>query len=520
MLRFEVFDAQGPAKSWPLVSAHLLGRDDLPVNGTVEFANGVINCVPRDSRATALCLEYDAGSMGRLMLQTCLLSLRAEPYRLNQELARHRIKLYIAKSEEWLMFDPDLAGEALERWEQAREIFVDASVLDDSTEAERRHRDALMTAIDASERLAMIHAQILLHRRYGTKPASRNTLGVRVDPATDPAVTADMIKRDFDVVVVPIHWRQMQPRRDAIDFAAVDRWMVWAKQSGKPIVAGPLVSLSADSIPEWVRPHMGDFAALRDHLWTFMEQVVYRYREMVEIWNVASGLHLNEAAALDMEQRIDLTRRAAVLVRQSRKGARTLIEIVEPFGERMTALRGSCTPWEYLEQVVQAGIRADCIGVQLVFGDSRSGRTTRDLMQLSAMLDRFFLMEIPLLVSALGAPSKQEDAHGGGWRGEWSAESQARWVSRAVPIALSKPFIVTVVWDRIVDGRGSGAPRSTGLVDDAGKSKPALGKLVAVRRRLREPLGPLAGSVGGRLDGPGIGSAGMGEVSAREGNEE
>jgi len=491
MLRFEVFDAHGPARTWPLVNAHLLGRDDLPVPGSIEFRDGAIVCAPRDPRATALCLEYDAGSMGRLMLQTCLLSLREEPYRLNQELARHRIKQYIAKSEEWLMFDPALSGEALERWERAREIFVEASVMQDRAEAEARHADSLVAAIDATERLAMQHAQILLHRRFATRPASRSTLGIRIDPAAEPGSAGEMVKREFDVVAVPTNWRQMQPRPDSIDFAAVDRWMLWAKQSGKPIVAGPLVRLTPDSVPEWALPRLGSYESLRDALWTFMEQVVYRYRELVEIWNVASALHTNELAKLQMEDRIDLTRRAALLVRQSRKGARTLVEVVDPFGERQSSRPGASSPWEYLEQITQGGIRVDCIGVQIVFGDSSGGRVTRDLMQVSALLDRFFLMEIPLLVSGLGVPSREEDPRGGTWRGPWSEESQARWASRVLPIALSKPFVASVIWDRLTDGRGGGLPLSTGVIDASGRAKPVLGKLLAVRRRLREPLGPL-----------------------------
>lgn len=491
MLRFEVFDANGPARSWPLKNAHLLGRDDLPVPGSIEFRNGMIVCAPRDPRAVALCLEYDAGSMGRLMLQTCLLALRDEPYRLNQELARHRIKLYIAKSEEWLMFDPALAGEALERWERAREIFVEASVMRDGAQAESRHADALVTAIDATERLAMQHAQILLHRRFGAKAASRSTLGIRIEPADEPGPAAEVVRRDFDVVAIPTNWRQMQPRPDSIDFSAVDRWMIWAKQGGKPIVAGALARLTPDSVPEWALPRLRRYESLKEALWPFMEQVVYRYREMVEIWNVASGLHTNELAPLTMEERIDLTRRAALLVRQSRKGARTLIEVTEPFGERQTSRSGASNPFEYLEQVVQGGIRVDCIGVQVVFGDSTSGRVARDLMQVSALLDRFFLMEIPLLVSALGVPSCDEDPGGGCWRGAWSEELQGRWAGRVLPIALSKPHVASVIWDRLADGRGSGLPRSSGVIDSAGKPKPVLSKLLAVRRRLREPLGAL-----------------------------
>ena len=47
------------------------------------------------------------GPMGRIMLQTCLLPQRERPYDLAIELARHRIKMFIAKCEEWQMFDLD-----------------------------------------------------------------------------------------------------------------------------------------------------------------------------------------------------------------------------------------------------------------------------------------------------------------------------------------------------------------------------------------------------------------------------
>ena len=63
-----------------------------------------------------------------------------------------------------------------------------------------------------------------------------------------------------------------------------------------------------------------------------------------------------------------------------------------------------------------------------------------------------------------------------------------------LPIALSKPYVESVFWDRLVDGRGGGLPASTGVLDDAGRPKPVLSRLVAVRRRLREPLGPLQGA--------------------------
>jgi hypothetical protein len=64
-------------------------------------------------------------------------------------------------------------------------------------------------------------------------------------------------------------------------------------------------------------------------------------------------------------------------------------------------------------------------------------------------------------------------------------ESQATWATRLLPIALSKPYVESIFWDRMVDGRGPGLPRTTGLLDESGRSKPVLTKLLSVRRRWR-----------------------------------
>src|SRR5262245_47526396 len=122
MLRFAVFDENGPAAEWPLVNAHLIGPDEQPVRGEVTFESGVIHCRKRGSQAVGLCLQYDTGSIGKFMLQTCLLPDRQEPYLLTVELARHRVKMFLAKSEEWVMFDLSAEHPAMKLWEEARQL--------------------------------------------------------------------------------------------------------------------------------------------------------------------------------------------------------------------------------------------------------------------------------------------------------------------------------------------------------------------------------------------------------------
>ena len=179
MLSFEVHDPKAlPAPA--SVRAHLLGRDDQPLSGTVTISGNRIVCRPDEPVAAALCLEYDASPIGRLMLQTCLLPPRAAPYRLNLELARHRIKQYIAKGEEWLLFDPVSGGDSFKIWERARTLFVQAMNEPDRAVAEGKARESLVAGLEASERLAIMHAEGGFKRRYAQRPASSTLMGVRV----------------------------------------------------------------------------------------------------------------------------------------------------------------------------------------------------------------------------------------------------------------------------------------------------------------------------------------------------
>ena len=182
MLKFHVDHEFKTPQERRLHGAHLLGRDDLPVYGESKWKNGVIECKVVEHVATALCLEVEAGAMGRLMLQTCLLKQRDEPYLLFLELARHRIKLYIAKSEEWQLFDPAVAGESLKRWEHARTLFVRAMNEPEMVKAETFAKDSLVAALDANEQLALLHADLLVKRRFGYKPSTSTVFGVRIDP--------------------------------------------------------------------------------------------------------------------------------------------------------------------------------------------------------------------------------------------------------------------------------------------------------------------------------------------------
>jgi len=490
MLRFTVHEEDGLTGDNPILGAFLMGADDLAEPGRLVLKDDEIQCTRKGIRSTALCVLYDAGRMGRLMLQTCLLPDRDQPYILALELARHRIKFFITKSEEWQMFELSAEHPSMKLWEQARRRFTRALTASSPKEAARAARQALIDAIEATELLAMAHAEILLHRRFANKPASSTTLGVRVWPTVEASPKCDVAAKEFDVIVVPMRWNELEREEGKYDYSALDRTMQWATSLGKPVIAGPLVDLSKETLPKWLYVWQNDYDTCRDLVYDHVERLVKRYADAVSIWNVASGINTNENFKLKFEQMIDLTRMAALLARQTRKNARVMIEVASPFAEHCADKPDSISPVTFVDRIMQEGIRLNCIGIKLLMGRSEHGMFCRDLMQFSHALDRYFLLEVPVLVTALGIPSEQVDSASGTWIEPYSDSLQSRWATRMFAIALSKPYVESIAWTDLFDHERAELPMG-GLIDARGNPKSALQRLVSVRRRMRKPLGAL-----------------------------
>lgn len=496
MLRFLVFDDNGPARTMPLGGAHLVGRDDLPLRSEISLREGEIRCRKRGPEPAALALLWDAGSMGRVMLQTCLLPERDAPYVLSLELARSRIRQFIAKSEDWQMFDLSLEHPAMRRWEEARALFTEAMNEPDPLRADRHARASVVAAVDASERLAMAHAEVLLHRRFGTRAAPSVVLGVGVWPPAFSAAQQGLLQREADMIMVPLPWIQLEVAEGRYAWERFDAVLAWAAQQGKPVVAGPLLDFSAGAVPPWVEVWKHDFDNCRDLSYNHLARVVERYRNVVTIWNLAAGLNINANFVFTPDQMVTLVRTASVLVRQLRRGAKTMVELTQPFGEHVVSHRESIGPMAWMDHLLQEGLQIDSVGLRLQFGAPASGActATRDLLQISALLDRLLPFEVRVMITGAGVPSvpadPATDAQVGHWHEGWSPQVQALWSARVFAIAMSKPFVDGVVWAEIADHPAAPVPTS-GLLGPGGVEREVVGRLTASRRRLRRPLGLL-----------------------------
>lgn len=542
MLAFNVTDRLAPTIPGPIPGASMVGPDGVPASGGASFEDGVISCEKTTTEAAALsvpvtldaatlasigaCVLPDGTSLspiGEIILQTCLLPERPQPYLLALELARHRMMLILNKLEEWRSFEIPKGDPLAELIDFARDAFTQALVASRGSaqgdkpdpKADRLAVRALWIAVEVSERFVLsqaaqdfggsaraeMHARasddvgasapVLHPTRTGLVLPVAPTVGCSITPMppTDPA--KEMVRRCADFITMPMRWIEMEPAEGEYAFSRTDKWIEWAIRTAKvPVVAGPVVDFRPGSVPDWLYIWENDYDTLRELVYEHMKAVVTRYRRTVSRWTVCSGLHANRNFRFTFEQMIDLTRICVLVVRKLHPRAKVQVEIVEPWGEHHSSDRRSLPPTLYAEMLAQAGIQFDALALRVQMGVPSPGLATRDLMAFSAMLDQYAALDRPVVLTACGVPNApvppnpDEDPAGTGgyWRSPWSQQAQADWASAYLATALAKPFVQSVCWQDLCDTPSGGEMPGGGLADKDLAPRPVLERLVELRQ--------------------------------------
>ncbi|RMH25846.1 MAG: hypothetical protein D6693_08210 [Planctomycetota bacterium] len=515
MISFAVFDENGLDTGWTLRHAHLLGADSVVAPGKISVDGGIVRCEPLEPGSTALAVQWEAGEHGALVLRTCLLPHRERPYLLSLELARRQIMQFFVKLEEWGEFDRPPDDPVLALFDQARTRFTEALIMEDTEGAggspaqDAVARQALSLALEAGERLTLAHACAVLDERRAAaggevnQAATSGTVPPAVGVLVHPERSAEGLRRvvadSADFITLPMRWSDLEPEEGTYAFGPIDRWIEWAVRDAKmPVVAGPVIDLRPGCVPDWLYIWENDYETLRDLVYEHVKRVVTRYRRVVSRWVIAGGLHVSGNFNLTLEQVVDLTRLCVMVARKLHPRANIRLEIAQPFGEYGAVAGASLAPQLYAEIIAQAGVGIDGFGLQVLMGDAAPGRSTRDLMALADLIDRYAEFQRPLAVSLLGAPAEAPDLEATGygdvdpgyWREPWSPEQQASWLTHAAVTCLGHPLVSSICWQALYDVQSEADMHAGGLIDLAGAPRPALGALKAVRDRLRsgEPL--------------------------------
>lgn len=500
MLKFRVFEDDRPAEHWPLRNCYLVGSDGNALRADIHQGNGLITAEKRETGVCAFALQHQVGDLGELTIQTCLLPESDQPYVLQLELARHRLMLLYAKLEDWGMLDLAEDHPVSRRQLVARELFIQALCIqhDQPAECAKIAQQALVAAVDGTEELALAHAELLLNRRKATGSLPESPIGCGVTIEHNDNRLKGGLGSHFDFVQLPCPWKVISPEENEYQWQRMDDWAQWAAQQQKPVIAGPVISFEPSCLPDWLYIWEHDYDTVRDLIYEHVERVVSRYKNIVSMWNVVSGLHVNNHFTFNFEQLMDLTRMCTMLVKKIQPAAKVMVEIRQPFGEYYAHNPKSIPPLMYADLIVQSAIAFDAFGMRMPMGQAVQGQYTRDLMQVSSLMDQYshFGRPLYLTVSTPSSPvtemmiaradsDEPVDATSGYWRRPWSQPVQSRWLEAVFQIAISKPYVEAIAWQDLIDYPNIELPLS-GLLDEEIRLKESFRRIVAFRQNLKQ----------------------------------
>ena len=489
-MKFQVFKDGQLAKDFALIGVTLFGADRIPLRSTklVTFEDGLIDCKPRtSSEPVGLSLLWSVKGFGNVSLCTTRLPEREQPYILNVELARAKLMEITCKREDWAIFEQKnhFGSEANEiQW-----FFIQMlENINDPAKASVLADECLAKALKFSEQLATKYADLVFDVRLKSRNFARSSLGCIIDP--QQLEDKNYLKAIFELfahITIPIEWSKIEAVKGEYDFTELDRCIEILGKKRMLICAGPLLRFDEKSLPGWLKGQE-NFEDIREASYEFICKIVTRYAKYVHIWLVLSGLNAFNYFKFSFEKVLEITRTACLAAREADNRSLKMIDIVYPWGEYYAHNTDTVPPLVYLDMVTQAGISYDALGVQMVFGKNVLGMHIRDMMQISAMLDRFTMVPKPLHITSFSVPDtnnaeSQKSDEAGLWYKPWDQTQQAKWIEDFCKIAFSKPFVNTITYSALADGNNNDLV-GAGLLTDKFQPKKAYMSMAKLQRKI------------------------------------
>jgi hypothetical protein len=470
----------------------------MPWPTDLRLVNDLLTLERAVNESGNLVAPCDLADLGRLMGTSATLMERKSPYRLLVELARGKVNQLRCQLIDWRNGGLVVPPELTQRVQEVSHAFGRTVTAEDHQTIDAEASRTLVQAYVAAAQLVEIYAQQVFQIRHQRSPRFDTALSCRLGTTIPTGIPAQELVRSFNTVSIPLSWHTVEAEETAYRWEAHDNLLKWAESQQLAVHAGPLLDFSSAQLPAWLWLWERDTHSLATFMCRFVEACVRRYRGRIRRWQLTAGANCANVLHLNEDQLLGLTFRLVEAARNVDPGIEIVIGIAQPWGEYMTQADRTRSPFIFADELIRAGLNPAALDLELLMGLNPRGSYCRDVLEVSRILDLYFLLTVPISVT-LGYPSSDEpdpDADpelrldAGRWRDGFSPATQADWVATYAPLALCKHYVHTVRWAHFSDAEAHQYPHC-GLVDSTGAIKPALLRL----RDLREAhLGQAAGA--------------------------
>ena len=333
-----------------------------------------------------------------VMLSTSNLREQEAEYHLEVELARgtlNRLRNYLADRDQF--FELSAAYQSL--LDQAQQFFLNAVLSTNDPEISQRNAaDSLEKALELIELVLLEDAGHAVEVRYqagGIKPL----IGIEMPVVPESEQSQQQIDETFNTVTIPFNWRALSPDTDKFNFDEIDGPLHWAWQHDKKIIAGPLVRLTDESIPEWMYLWESDFTAFQNYLMNYVSEVIQRYKGRVHVWHCAAGLNSTTGLRFSEEQVVRIAVDVVEAIRRIDVKTPIVMSFDMPWGGYAADRRTDLSPLQFAEALVRGDIGLNGIGLELNFGDGPNDCGLYDCLAINALMNRWSQLQLPLVLS-------------------------------------------------------------------------------------------------------------------------
>ncbi len=435
-------------------------------------------------------LLWEVAGRGELILSTAWLMEREEPYHLQVELARGTVNRVRRQLADWTDAGLQPTSRLLKLLDEAKSHFGQAATQQEAPKiAAGEAEQAIAIALDASDELIDCYSAQAISARQSETPRIKLCLGARLDGSEQAPDVSNNLKRCLTCVTVPVSWGQVEVRPGDYEWDATDDQIAWARDAGLEVIAGPLVAFDQQSAPAWGKSDEKTFDSLHISAVEFTTAAVKRYFGKVDVWNCAARLNIGNALPLMPEDRLRIAVHTVDVIRRYDLDTPIIMTFDRPWAEYMNRMEID-PPLYVADTLIRAGLGLAGVGLEINLGFEPDGSPSRDLLDISQLLDLWSVVDVPLTVF-LSAPSdlRPAESEPGGNRvnprivaGGPTPAWQATWLKRMLQLVLAKPYVSSVIWNQLTDQPNCRFPMAGLLTEDL-QPKPALSSLQECRQK-------------------------------------
>jgi endo-1,4-beta-xylanase len=423
------------------------------------------------------------------------LSSDGKNYNLNFELASSRVKFNQRRTENFLNDGWSASKEVKALKDLSEELLNDARLLNENEKQSILSQKSLKYSMIVSDYIELEKAKFDI-----LKNGRRNNFFFGCDARGYFQMDSDLFLNKFNKLfnyATITHYLKgdfvdFEAEEGKKQFAIRDKILKELRKNNITVEGRPLFWTHEWVTPNWLRQKK--YPELLTWIEKHVKEVVGHYKDEIAIWEVVNELHdwANELH-LTREQTIEVTKLACDVAKSVNPKIKLLINNCKPFGEYVQLNQGNSTgksqrtPNQFIEDLVNAGVDFDVIGVQVYF----VWRSAADQIN---NIEKYLQFNKTVHLSEVGAPSygiKLEfiDPDPGDyskypydWRRHWDEELQADWLEYTFTYAYSKPKIEAANWYDFVDPHSfiikGGILRSAN-----GEEKAVAGRLITLKEK-------------------------------------